>query len=361
MKNLIKIMFIGITALSFSFSLAQAGELTVTGSVKASMATASSDGSAAAIERGRALGITNEFSLGAKGELDNGWNWTYKQDIDGTTVQDDAKLTIGTGVGTMGIFVSEGGLDADNAASQSVVSRPSDTSYSESMFDSFDLGGQNTIQYHTPSGLLPLGASVKVAYAPSMGGAINDYKASGAVNDGSFTASVGTGAAIAQTSTMGKSATHWRVDLAPVDGLKVGADYLDYDGVVGATAQSPESGSLYATYAFGPATIGYSRNYASMALANTISANLVESVKGRKYSVGLNVNDNLSVSYENEQSTPDSQTSATTDYTLKAKGYQAAYTMGGMTLAIAHNQFDNATYTVNKNVSDTVFSVAMAF
>ena len=46
---------------------------------------------------------------------------------------------------------------------------------------------------------------------------------------------------------MGKSATHYQVKAAPVDGLEIGADYVDYDGVVGATAQSPESGAYYAT------------------------------------------------------------------------------------------------------------------
>ena len=59
--------------------------------------------------------------------------------IYGATVQDDGKLTVTMGgMGTVGVFISEGGLDTDNA-SQSVVSRPSDTSFNEGMFDTFDL------------------------------------------------------------------------------------------------------------------------------------------------------------------------------------------------------------------------------
>ena len=46
---------------------------------------------------------------------------------------------------------------------------------------------------------------------------------------------------------------------------------------------------------------------------------------------------------------------------MEATGIQAAYTMGGMTLAIAMNDFENAQYTQNKDIKDTVFSVAMAF
>ena len=87
----------------------------------------------------------------------------------------------------------------------------------------------------------------------------------------------------------------------------------------------------------------------------------VENVENRKYSIGLNVNDSLSVSYENEQSKPKTNTSATTQYTMESTGIQAAYTMGGMTLGVVMNDHENATYTQNKDVKDTIFTVEMAF
>jgi hypothetical protein len=364
MKNIIKSLLVMLTAISFS--VANAGELSVTGSAKASYSITSSDGSAAQIEQGKGLGVTNEFSLSASGELDNGMSWNYKQDIDGNTTQDDAQLTLTTDIGTFGVFVSEGGLDTDNTASQSVISRPSDTSFNEGMFDTFDLSGANTLQYHTPADLLPFGITAKIAYAPSSSsaGSVNDYKATGAANLGSFTASStgfnSTAAPFAQTSAMGKTATHYQVKASPIDGLNIGADYVDYDGVVGAPEQSPESGSYYLTYAAGPATIGYSKSYAAFAIGLRTS-NLAESVEATKYSIGLNVNDNLSVSYEHEESNPDHMLATYTDYTMEATGIQAAYTMGGMTLAVAMNSFENAQYTNNKDVDDYVFSVAMAF
>ncbi len=364
MKNIIKSLLVMLTAISFS--VANAGELSITGSAKASYSITSSDGSAAQVEQGAGLGVTNEFSLSASGELDNGMSWNYKQDIDGNTTQDDAQLTLTTDIGTFGVFISEGGLDTDNTASQSVISRPSDTSYNEAMFDTFDLSGANTLQYHTPADLLPFGITAKIAYAPSSSsaGSVNDYKATGAANHGGFTAS-STGfnsaaAPFAQTSAMGKTATHYQVKASPIDGLNIGADYVDYDGVVGAPEQSPESGSYYLTYAAGPATIGYSKSYAAFAIG-TRTSNLAESVEATKYSIGLNVNDNLSVSYEHEESNPDHMLATYTDYTMEATGVQAAYTMGGMTLAVAMNSFENAQYTDNKDVDDYVFSVAMAF
>jgi hypothetical protein len=371
MKNILKVALVALTA--FSFSVAQAGELSITGDAKASYAITSSDGVAGKVEQGKGLGVSNEFSLGASGELDNGWSWSYAQDIDGATVQDDGKLTVTMGsLGTAGIFISEGGLDTDNTASQSVVSRPSDTSFNEGMFDTFDLSGMNTIQYHMPADLLPFGIVGKVAYAPSSSSAANanaSFKASGAANLGTFTESsdVGNTATnpFAQTSAMGKSATHYQLKAAPIDGLAIGADYVDYKGVESATstqslAQNPESGSYYATYAFGPATFGYSKSYVAFAIGSYAQDN-TESVEASKYSVAFNVNDDLSVSYEKEESNPDNQTAATANYTLESTGIQAAYTMGGMTLAIAMNDHQNVNYTDTKDVKDTVFTVAMAF
>ena len=242
-----KYMLVAITALSFS--VAKAGELSVTGAAKASYAITSSDGTAAGADIGKGLGISNEFTLSASGELDNGFTWSYAQDIDGATVQDDAKLTLTTPMGTLGVFISEGGLDTDNTASQSVISRPSDTSYAEGMVDSWDISGQNTLQYHTPADMLPFGVTFKVAHAPSMVAAANaSYEAGGALNSGVFTAASASGA-YAQTSDMGRSATHYQVKANPIEGLNVGADYIEFHGVDGATAQSPESGSYYATYA----------------------------------------------------------------------------------------------------------------
>ena len=235
MKTL-KVLLVALTALSFS--VANAGDLTITGDAKASYAIPSSDGASGVINADKGLGVSNEFTLSASGELDNGMTWSYAQDIDNATVQDDAKLTLTGGFGTVGVFISEGGLDTDNTASQSVVSRPSDTSYNEGMVDTWDISGMNTLQYHTPAGLIPFGITAKIAYAPSMTSGINDYKATGAANavtqvDPGDGASFWNTAAAPLTQTianMGDSATHYQVKIAEIpmlDGLTIGADYLD--------------------------------------------------------------------------------------------------------------------------------------
>ena len=371
MKNTIKALLVALTA--FSFSVANAGDLSITGSAKASYSITSSDNAAAKVDQGKGLGVTNEFSLSASGELDNGMTWSYKQDIDNATVQDDGQLTLTTDYGTLGVFISEGGLDTDNSASQSVISRPSDTSYNEGMVDSWDISSMNTLQYHTPADLLPFGITGKIAYAPNMVAGINDYKATGAANNVS-NVNPGTGAGFWNTAaapltqgigSMGDSATHYQVKIAAIpmlDGLVLGADYLEIGGQDVGTKldQKAESGSYYGTYAVGPATIGYSKSFLATKMTEA-TTDFLESMEATKYSIAFNVNDQLSVSYEKEKSAPDAKTAATAMIDLESTGIQAAYTMGGMTLAIAMNDHENVQYTTNKDVKDTVFSVAMAF
>ena len=354
-----------LSVVLFSFGVAKAGELSITGSAKASYAIASSDGTAAAVDLEKGLGISNEFTLGASGELDNGYTWKYAVDIDAVesgATNDDAQLSVTTPQGTIGIFLGEGGLGVDNAASQSVISRPSDTSYGEGMYDTYDIDGYDNIQYHTPAGMLPYGISFKVGYAPSgQATNANDHKAAGSINTQTMTTDdSATGGITAALKS--QSATHYQVkatEIPMLDGLAIGADFFEVSGGNGSIQQKPESGAYYLTYAAGPAVIGYSKNFTSFPV-NVTTADTLESVENTKYSIGVNVNDNLSISYENETSQPQTTRNAT-QYEMESTGIQAAYTMGGMTLGVAMNDHTNATYTENKDVKDTVFTVEMAF
>jgi hypothetical protein len=357
MKKIIAILSVVL----FSFGVAKAGELTVTGSAKASYAITSSDGTAAGSNAAKGLGIENEFTLGASGELDNGFTWSYAVDIDSvesSATNDDAKLTLTTPMGTIGMFLGEGALGVDNAGSQSVIARPSDTSYNEAMTDTYDIDGYDNIQYHTPADMFPFGITAKIGYAPSgLATAANDYTATGAANNRLATTDTASAGGIT-LHPGGSSVSHYQIKANPIDGLNIGADYFEASGVVGSTDQAPESGAYYATYAFGPAVIGFSKSYLAAPM-NALSV-LVETVENDKVSVGINVNDSLSVSYEEEESQPTLNTGATT-YTMTSTGLQAAYTMGGMTLGVAVNDHENAGYTQNKDVKDTVFTVEMAF
>ena len=57
MKNLMKMLLVSLTALSFS--VANAGELSITGDAKASYSITSSDGASAKLQQGKGLGVSN--------------------------------------------------------------------------------------------------------------------------------------------------------------------------------------------------------------------------------------------------------------------------------------------------------------
>ena len=100
MNKLTKLLFSVISSVAIATS-AFAGEFVVSGSAKATYTILGNTGTVGTHSMGKGLGISNEFTLSASGELDNGMTWSYAQDIDGATVQDDANIAFGTDYGTV--------------------------------------------------------------------------------------------------------------------------------------------------------------------------------------------------------------------------------------------------------------------
>ena len=99
-------------------SAVNAGELSVTGSVKASITTGGSGSTAGGSESGgKALAISNDIDFNASGDLDNGWAWKWQTQLDGGSI-DDTQLTISTDYGTIGLFGTEGALNFKHGGSQ---------------------------------------------------------------------------------------------------------------------------------------------------------------------------------------------------------------------------------------------------
>jgi hypothetical protein len=355
MKNIIKTIIVMFSSISL-FASANAGELSVSGTAKATYNIESGKTNA-----GKGLGITNELNFTAAGELDNGYTWSYSMELDPNAVavdnagaqNDDTKLTLSTPYGTVGVFISEGGLDLEDAASQSVYGRPTDIGDPSGTSDNFTIDSYNNIQYHTPADLLPFGLSGKVAYATntadtSAGSSGNN---AGAVTTGSST----------QT---GANATEIQVKAAPIDGLAIGASYFEFGGDKGESKndQVAESGAYYATYATGPFSVGYSKAYKAPHLSDDIgatTATTVEYYDQTNYSIAFAASDNMSVSYEVEKSDANRLDDTSTEQ--KSSGVQLAYTMGGMTVAVSHASHDNNAYVADANTDQTLFAVTMAF
>jgi hypothetical protein len=361
MKNIIKTLIVMLTSVSL-FSSANAGELTVNGTAKATYNIESGS------NNGKGLGITNELNFTAAGELDNGFTWAYSMELDpGATAvtgntdtestqsaqNDDTKLTLTTPYGTVGVFISEGGLDVEDAATQSVYGRPTDVGGSDGAVNNFDIGSYNNFQFHTPADLIPYGGSFKVAYAPDL-----DAYGSGD-NAGDIHAE-------GVTTYVGRSATEMQAsfDAIPyLDGLKIGASYFEFDkqGHEVKRDQDAESGAYYATYAYGNFSLGYSKAYKALAKPDNTKTG-VEFYDQDNKSIAYVVNDDLSISYEVETSEATYTLDTTANVEQKSTGVQVAYNLGGMTLMVGRMKHDNPGYSITAaNEEQTLFAVTMAF
>ena len=338
------------------FATANAGELSVSGTAKATYNIISGKSNV-----GKGLGVTNELNFKASGETDAGYTWSYSMELDpgenSTTPQsnannDDTKLTLGTPYGTLGVFISEGGLDVEDAASQSVYARPTDIGDPSGTTDNLTIDAYNNVQYHTPSDLLPFGTTFKIAYAPNT----SDTAAGSSGNN--------KGAANTMSDTnSGRTATEMQLKTSPYEGLTLGASYFEFDGSgMAKVAQEAQSGAYYATYATGPISIGYSKGLYAPYNANGTAASyatLVDYYDQTNYSVAFAASDELSVSYEVE--TSEKKLHNATSVEQDASAIQVAYSMGGMTLALSHASHDNNSYTDGNNQEQTLFAVTMAF
>jgi len=342
MKNL-KIIVALLSAMLIS-SASVAGEISVTGNAKATMNVAGSDSTSAKQETGKTLSIENELVFGATGELDNGTTWKYSMQLDQGNV-DDPTITFTSGWGTVGLFQAAGGLNAKHFGAANAVAYGSQYGRGNGatdFIDPYDIGGQSNIQYHTPAGLIPFGTVIKVA--KGFAGAATNKP-----GDAPLTADTG-------------DAMNYSIDIAPIDGLAIQASYFEADNASGAgdKHQKKEAGAIGAKYAFGNFTVGYTKGYVAPATSTTITGTDSNEYINNSYSVGMKVNDSLSLSYGEERSEENLITDGTDD-TVKIKTIQGAYTMGGLTAAVALKDVENLGYVAGVDTKEATLFVTLAF
>ena len=106
-------------------------------------------------------------------------------------------------------------------------------------------------------------------------------------------------------------------------------------------------------------SFGYGKSYQAPSL-NTNTTNEAEYYENDQWSIAFNVNDALSVSYEEIESDKNYETS-TADVTMEVSSIQASYTVAGMTLSVSTEEYDNHDYTTGNKMVETNFAMAIAF
>lgn len=351
MKNLKKLALVILASCSFIFSSVSAGELSVTGGVSVSYGIG---------EQAKAIGVSNELDFNASGELDNGITWKWQTQLDNAAANnDDTSLVLGTSYGTVGFFISEGGLASKFGYGAGALAAGSDyaaldRATGEGIQFGANIDSYNNIQYHSPAGLLPLGLTVKVGYAPNL-------------SEGEGSSTKTASRAALETKADGSDFTQYRVDASPIEGLTVGADYATVSGTLPSNRYKLESAGAYAKYVAGPVTVGYSRTGYQPTKTSTGGGSV--SYETDSYGIKFAINENLSVSYGQEKSTKrtsstldvDAARTAATEIDYEIDHIQAAYVIGGATLGLAIADGKNVEYTTSRSDKQTIFSIAMAF
>ena len=342
MKTIMKTLLVSIASLSLMFSV-NAGELTVSGSAKATYNATSGN------QADNGIGVTNELNFTASGEMDNGYTWSYSMELDpasgGAANNDDTQITLGMNdLGTLKVCVSECGNNKKYAWDASAYTSMSDTGTSYGITYPGDAGaaGTGTIQYHTPE--LPFGTTASFAYNTNLAGDAASGNSAG---------------------TSGNSRQEYSVTTKPIDGLTIAAHYNkvnDYDDGVDTEDQLEEGGAYGIKYAVGNVTIGYGKSYqAPEMLEANRAATAVEYYENTGYSLGYAINDAVSVSYTREESIANQSTSTNTTYDVEMDSIQIAYNVGGATLSLARADVENASYTQDSDLTETIIAMSFAF
>jgi len=343
MKTIMKTLLVSIASLSLMFSV-NAGELSVNGTAKATYNATSGN------QADNGIGITNELNFTASGEMDNGFTWSYSMELDtasgGTAANnDDTQIVLGMNdMGTLKICVSECGNNKKYAWDASAYTSMSDTGTGYGIVYPGDAGAASTstIQYHTPE--LPFGTTASLAYNTNMG----HDSASGN-----------------EPGVSGNSRQEYSVTTKPLDGLSIAAHYYkvnDYEDGVDTEDQLEEGGAYGIKYAVGNVTLGYGKSYkAPEMLEANRAATAVEYYENTGYSIGYAVNDAVSVSYTREDSVANQSTSTNTTYDVEMDSIQIAYNVGGATLSLARADVENASYTQDSDLVETIIAMTFAF
>ena len=115
----------------------------------------------------------------------------------------------------------------------------------------------------------------------------------------------------------------------------------------------------------GPVSIGYAEGGYQPAVAS----GEITYYENRFYGIQFDVNEQLSLSYNIDESDKNTRTAVAvgdtagtkTTIDMEQKSYQLAYTTGGATIGIAQVDVDNSDYVSGKDEGQTVISLGISF
>ena len=280
---------------------------------------------------GNRWGLNKSLSFSGSGEMDNGWTVSVSQ-----TLKDGSSTGLGMTIdmGDMGSL----NYEADTGARGIGKIKDMMPTADEDVGNGIDVDGSGTAGlsgtvsggtqgFHyskTVSDMIEIG----IGYAPkSQAGGAN-----GAVS--------GTGAEQSNVSGF--------VKIDPMDGLEIGVGVGEADSTV--AAKTDDHTTVYATYVWGNATIGYQISDKDSSATAAGSDD-----EQTRWGVLYAVNDEMSVSYQNHVNDNGTATDE------EATGWSASYTSGGMTFKVHRNSADDVANATANESEHTEVGITFAF
>ena len=339
-----KLAKIGASALCGSLaaiSAANAGDLSVTGGVDMSWISLDDE------TTGNPIGVGSNLTFSGSGELDNGWNVALSVAHKDANGYSNTNVTVT--IPSMGdIRIDQGtsatGIDRMDDVTPNVWEEAYGTGLGTGIDTVAGVSGAANIEY-TPN-MLPDGMTARISYAPQSGGNAGDKAGSGAQ-----------AGAVAEKS--GYDITVEVGDaMSGIEGLTVyaGASSTEQDQAGNTVSGDKDETTLAIKYAFGGFTLGYQWSEEDLGLSSG-----VDKYTNDAYGVTFNINDDLSIGYNNYESEQSTVGGAAT--TATASSIQIAYSMGGASIRLAEASIDNAKYqtAASGDRDATTLSVSLAF
>ena len=339
---------IGLTALGTSLvaSSAFAGELSVSGGAGYTYSNETETGTARGSE---AIGYNHHISFSGSTELDNGYTVSTNMTIEPSAALSSShvKLTMGS-LGSVVVGNGYGGVGANfDDVTPKAYEENHDGMTTSTAIDNIGANlDAGQVFYAAPVQDMGNGYTLAVMaeFAPSA--------SDSAVYDG------GTAAASSYGTGMGIGA------IVSGNGVKAGAYINEVESSNLGAAKDNSTQTAFVNYAYGPVTVGVQVAYTDRGIVGAseaaTTAKTVAAASGQfeseKMSVAFQVNDDLSISYGRLDETYD----ATTNVTMESTSYQAAYSMGAMSISAYHTKTDNPDW-VSTALTEEINEIALNF
>jgi outer membrane protein OmpU len=340
-----KLTKIGVSALCGSLaavSAANAGEMTVSGTVDLSWVSLDDEAT------GNPMGMGSNVSFTGTGEMDNGWGVKLAVDATNALAYSSANVTV-TIPGLGAVLISQGLSGTGIMSMDDITPTAWEEAYGAGLTSGINnvAGGSAGAGIQiTPTDLMPSGIATTFHWTPDADGKDNGDKST-------------TGGAVSTILGSGWDATITASGDATPDGLTLYGGYSSVDQFTNGTAVDDDITEWTAgiKYAVGSFTVGYQMSEEDNGRATTTTG-----YDNAGYGVVFAVNDDLSISY-NVWESDQIATTTSTSLSTEASSFQIAYSAGGMSIRLAEQTVDNLKYCTNAaNQRDaTTVSVALAF